>query len=708
MLVFQLLLLCGYLYSHLVSEHLSPKAQSVVHLGILATACVIVLILSLMWPSAITPSANWKPRSSVTPVRDVVTILLIAAGLPFFVLSTTGPLLQRWFSQQGGDSGTYRLYAVSNLGSLLGLLAYPFFLEPVLHTRTQGRVWAILFGLFSAGCSWCALWERHTRNEPAAKDNTIVPAAAHATLSHRMLWFLLPACASSLLLSTTNLLCQEVTAVQLLWILPLTVYLLSFVLCFDHPRWYRREIFNPLFALGLLTFCAAVQFKLILTEIAVAPVLLFVACMVCHGELARLKPAVRFLTWFYLFVSAGGAAGGIFVALIAPQVFRSFVEFQLSLAACIVLLVCSLFLDQRSWIFQLGFGVSAAITAGIFIAAYVGGRWIPDLGTFLDQYRFYPLALIGSVPLLLGAYLQREAPTGMRTFRAGQILVLFLSLLSIVALHKTLKTYNSLVSAKRNFYGSLRVSDSPEGCKYLYHGGILHGAQLNSLNGLPIAYYGPESGIGILLQNHPKRALDNGSLRVGIVGLGAGTLAAYGLRGDYFRFYEIDPDVIEISAGRQPAFTYVRDSQAKVDIELGDARLLLEREVAHQEAQNFDVLVLDAFSGDAIPVHLLTTEAFDTYWKQVDPERGVIAIHASSLHVNLIPVLEGTASHYNASILIREQSAGYPFNSNLWVFLARQHKNLEVSGLYPVFPPLPTKAPRVWADDYSDIVSLLY
>jgi hypothetical protein len=707
MLVFQLLLLGGYSYSHLVSERLSQKAQSNVHLGMLAAASILVLTLSLRWPSAITPGASWKPQYVSNPVSSVIAIILLAAGLPFFVLSTTGPLLQRWFAHQGGST-TYRLYAISNLGSLLGLLTYPFLLEPLLRMSSQGRLWAFLFGIFAAGCAWCAWRARCNSDETAVTDDTSVPAVIKATASDRLLWFLLAACASSLLLSTTNLLCQEVAAIPLLWVLPLTLYLLSFVLCFDHPRWYRREVFHPLFAMGLLVFWAVAQFKLASAEIVVMPVLFFVACMVCHGELSRLRPAVRLLTSFYLSVSAGGAAGGIFVAVIAPQVFHSFVEFQLSLAACIVLLLCCLLRDRASWIFRMGFGISASVVTGVLLLAYAGGTWIPDLARFLDRYKFYPLALLVSVPVLLGEYLkQSKLPARNRTYRAGQVLVLVLGALCTAALCQTLQSDASLVLAKRNFYGALRVFEFSQGGKALYHGQTVHGAQLNPPNDrLPVAYYGPESGIGILLRNHPERSLGNGSLRLGVVGLGAGTLAAYGLPGDYIRYYEINPDVARISAGAQPVFTYIRDSQAKVDTELGDARLLLEREVARGEAQNFDVLVLDAFSGDAIPVHLLTSEAFDIYWKHVNLERGIIAIHVSSRHINLMPVLEGIAAHYNARILVRVQDADYPFLTNWWVFLARHQKDLAVKGLYPT--PIAKSVPRVWTDDYSDIIRLLY
>ena len=711
MLVFQSLLLVGYVYSHLVSERLSPRSQSNLHLGVLAAAFVLVLALSLLWPSAITPGAGWKTLSSTSPVRDVAVILLLAAGLPFFVLSTTGPLLQHWFSRQGGDARTYRLYSVSNLGSLLGLLTFPFLLEPTLRMPTQGRLWTVLFAAFVAGSTWCAWRARHGNGAVAPQAVAPDSAQRQTTVTVRVLWFLLATCASAQLLATTNLLCQEIMSIPLLWVLPLSLYLLSFILCFDHPRWYRREIFHPLFALLLFALCGTIHFALRTPNVVIMPILLFVACMICHGELVRLKPAVQRLTSFYLAVAAGGALGGIFVAIIAPRIFRYFTEFQLSLAASVVFLLWCLFLDKSSWFYRMGFWLPAGVAVGSIAAAFIAGTLIPSLANLLVYVRFYPLALLLGTLVLIGAYMQRvTGAERISRFRAGQVLVLLLAVLSLVVLYQTARPESGLYWGKRNFYGALRVYELAQGGKALFHGQTLHGAQLNPPNNrLPMAYYGPNSGIGILLQNHPGRSSGSGRLRIGIVGLGAGTLAAYGSPGDYFRYYEINPDVIDLSAGAQPVFTYVRDSQAEVETELGDARLLLEREAAGGATQNFDVLVLDAFSGDAVPVHLLTTEAFDTYWKHVNPEHGIIAIHVSSRHINLMPVLEGIAEHDHATMLARFVEDGYPFLDNLWVFLARHPEDLQVRGLLPNPSPIPnTVPPRVWTDDYSDILRLLY
>jgi len=711
MLVFQVLLLVGYAYSHLISLRLSPSLQARLHLGLLAVAALAVIALSLRWPSAVTPGISWRPTGSSSPVRDVTVIILISAGLPFFVLSTTAPLLQRWFARIGNETRAYRLYSVSNLGSMLGLLSFPFLLEPALRMRTQGILWSMLFCLFAVGCARSAWMAGMTTQGESPAEISQLSDPVDLSWVVRSLWFLLPACASALLLASTNMLCQEVISLPLLWVVPLALYLLSFILCFDHTRWYQRAVFHPLFAAGVFVLLLAMKYALRTTQVIVLPLLLFMACMICHGELVRLKPGVRHLTSFYLSISGGGALGGIFVAVIAPHVFTFFTEFQISLAACVVLLLFCLFLDSNSWLFQLGFWLPASIAAGAVLAAYAAGRWMAPLPQALEDARFYPIALLISALVLLGAYVQRTPRPGrVRDFRFVQALVLVLAVLSLVMLYQSTRPESALYQGKRNFYGALRIYELAQGGKALFHGHTLHGAQLDPPNDrLPMAYYGPESGIGLFLRNHPKRGFAPGALRVGIVGLGAGTLAAYGQHGDYFRYYEINPQVVDFSAGSQPVFTYVRDSSARIDVETGDARLLLEDEATRGEVQHFDALVLDAFSGDAVPVHLLTREAFDTYWRHLNAQSGVIAVHVSSRHIDLLPVMEGLTEHYHGYSLVKFTGGSYPFLESLWVFIARHPEDLQVDGLLPNPPPFKNSIPpRLWTDDYSDIFRLLY
>jgi len=710
MLVFQMLLLCGYVYSHLISARLSATAQARLHTVLLAAVFLLISMLTFLWPSAITPGASWKPADSGNPIRDVAVILLVSAGLPFFVLSTTGPLLQRWFAGLGAGAKTYKLYSISNLGSLLGLLSFPFLLEPVLRMKTQSIMWSLLFFVFVAGCYLCA---RSTLRESEEADSCEKPEGPGSGVRTSplvySLWFLLPACASALLLATTNLLCQEVTSVPLLWVLPLAIYLLSFILCFDHPRWYQRSVFHPLFIVGVFAICLALIYERQNVQLVVLPILLFVACMICHGELVRLRPGVERLTAFYLAISAGGALGGIFVAIVAPHMFTFFTEFQLALGIAIILTLVCLYRDATSWFYAYDFCLPAGISGAVILFAYAAGRWRAELATVLDRFHFYPIAGLIGFLVVLGAFTFRSLHgTAERGFRFVQVTVLMVGSLAIFALFRSTQPLPGLYLSARNFYGAIRVFNVSQG-KMLMHGRTVHGGQFEApVDKEPTTYYGRLSGIGRVMQGHPKRSIGEGSLRVGIVGLGVGTIAAYGRPGDYFRYYEINPAVIALSSGSSPAFTYVRDSAAHVEIVLGDARRLLEEETARGDKQKFDVLAVDAFSGDAIPVHLLTREAFETYWQHLDPVDGIIAIHVSSRHVNLLPVVQAAASYFHADSVIRFEAAQGPILSNCWVLLTRSPGLLKTMGLQQVLPPdIKPVPPRLWTDDYSDIFRLI-
>ncbi len=707
MLVFQALLLGGYVYSHLVSTRLSKAAQTRLHLAFLSIAFLLLLIAWVLWPSPITPGPSWLPKSGSSPVAAVAATILVAAGFPFLVLSTTGPLLQSWFARLGGGVKTYKLYSVSNLGSLLGLLTFPFLFEPVLHMRTQSYLWCALFVFFLAGCGICAIKAlAATGAEPSLADKETLPETRPNPLVY-CLWFLLPACASSLLLATTNLLCQETTTVPLLWVLPLSIYLLTFILCFDHPRWYQRAVFHPLYAVSMLLTCAVLIYARFLLQLALLPILLFVTCMICHGELIRLKPGVKRLTTFYLAISAGGVAGGIFVAVVAPHLFTFFTEFQLTLGVSIVLLLTCLFLDPSSWIFEGDFRLPIFIMSAGLLAIYCAALWLPQIATHLKNIHFYTFALLGTCIVAVGAYLKPEAGTGSG-FRFVQIPALAIAILTLIALGRSTRTPAGLYFSERNFYGTTRVFSDYRG-KTLMHGQTLHGAQIAPpYDRGPTLYFGPSSGVGVVLQNHPSRTAGTGKLRVGVVGLGVGTLAVYGQPGDDFRFYEINPSIVKLSTGPNPVFTYLRDSAASVDVVLGDARLLLAEEVARGEKQKFDILILDAFAGDALPVHLLTREAFETYWQLINQANGVIAVNITSRHVNLLPVLQGAAEYFHADSVVKfNKGTGAYFNS-CWVLLSRKPGVLNMPGLKQVFPPNAKRlSPQLWTDDYSNVMRLL-
>jgi hypothetical protein len=346
------------------------------------------------------------------------------------------------------------------------------------------------------------------------------------------------------------------------------------------------------------------------------------------------------------------------------------------------------------------------------VVLFVGiGEWIPGFGRLMQETELYAWLLVGGVLLLVGAYLQTKGkPPNGRGFRFVQPIAAVVLVLGVVALYQSAKPEPGLILGERNFYGALRIFELAQGGKALFHAHTMHGAQLDPPNDrLPMVYYGPQSGIGLLLTNHPKRNSGDGTLRVGLVGLGAGTLAAYGRRGDEFRYYEINPQVVDLSQGRRPMFTYVRDSAAHIEVELGDARLLLEQEAAKDNPQKFDILVLDAFAGDAVPVHLLTKEAFGTYAQHLRDDSSIIAVHLSSRHINLLPVIEGIREHENAHSLVYFSQGSYPFLESLWVFLAKSPAALQVPGLIPSPPPAMTQAEaRLWTDDYSNIFQLIY
>ena len=315
MLFFQLLLVAGYAYSHLIAARLTARRQATLHIAIVSACVMLMGALAMIWRSPITPGPNWKPLSPDSPVTGIFALLIVSIGLPFLILSTTGPLLQTWYARSHQGGSPYRLYSLSNIGSLLALVTFPFVVEPALSLRAQALLWSVLFGVFSIGVMLCAR-SIHRVTQPYLSVDFADARIAVPSRSTRFLWIALATVPSVMLLATTNQLCQQVAVVPFLWVLPLAIYLLSFVICFDNQRWYRRAIFHPM--LGAAVFIAlAVLVRpnaSILIQIVSYSMLLFAICMICHGELVRLKPHERYLTSFYLMVSIGGAAGGIFVS----------------------------------------------------------------------------------------------------------------------------------------------------------------------------------------------------------------------------------------------------------------------------------------------------------------------------------------------------------------------------------------------------------
>jgi hypothetical protein len=647
LLFFQILLLLGYLYAHFTSQRFRLKPQTRLHLLSLLASLAVLTVLALHWSSPITPGPIWKPLPGTSPELRVALVLALGVGFPFLILSTTGPLLQVWLSRAQLDS-PYRLYAWSNTGSLLGLLSYPFFEERWLLLRTQAWLWSAGYALFLlayAACSWTA--QKHS--SAAEMSSLPVEGAGKPKISLLLLWLALTACASVMLLATTNLICQEVAVVPLLWVLPLCIYLLTFILCFAGERWYRRAIFHPLYVLAFFASLLVLSTRPaphILIQIGVFSVSLFAVCMVCHGELVKSKPSPGFLSSFYLAIAAGGALGSIFVVLVAPRVFQQFWEFQLAFLFCGLLLVTIVFHDKQSWLHK-GPAFRVLLYAVVFALMFQGYS--------------YGMALIHRYPGALVA---------LRT---------------------------------RNFFGVKAVLQDQLG-NWLLHGQIRHGVQLRdpAFRAEPTLYYKRQSGVGLILDHYP-RFFDAGgqrrALRVGVIGLGVGTLAAYGHPGDYFRFYEIDPQVLDLSLGAKPWFTFLQDSPAKMDIVLNDARLSLEREAAAGQLQKFDLLVLDAFSSDSIPVHLLTKEAMALYLRHLSGPDSVIAFHLSNRGLDLRPVAYGLSREYGLTSVEVEQ----PGFSD-WVLASPNPDWMKSPELQKLSTPVTVRHPvPLWTDEYSNL-----
>jgi hypothetical protein len=647
LLFFQVCLLAGYAYAHAVSRFFSTRKQVAVH---------AVLLVAALFFLPITPGVHWKPEADANPSWRILLLLTVCLGLPYFILSSTGPLLQSWFSRLRPGVVPYRLYALSNAGSLLALVSYPFVFEPSFTRRTQALVWSWSFGAFVLLCAGCAWRFSRTRAitgasaEKISREPVQTSEEPPPTTAVKAWWFGLPACGSVLLLATTNKICLDVPSIPFLWVLPLSLYLLTFMICFDHPRWYARRVFMLLLVPCLALFCYALfeeNAVPLLRQTFIYGSALFVGCMICHGEAYRLRPAPRYLTSFYLFIAAGGAAGGVFVGILSPLIFRSYAELN--------------------W----GFWILTALIFGIFLREktkiqFRNRRW-PAM----------PMALACAV--VFGAPLLYQA-------------------------HRSAK---NVYSISRNFYGVLRVVEgNPTSTAHAFklnNGGTTHGLQLvdPSLATLATTYYNEPSGIGVALENFPRQA----NRRVGMVGLGAGTLAVYGRAGDEFRFYEINPEVRHLA---ETGFSFLKNSAAHVEVIPGDARLSLERE----ESQQFDVLVLDAFSSDSIPVHLLTEEAFETYFRHLKSD-GVIAVHISNRHLNLLPVTIGLAKHFQTMmryIAWDEKSRPWWFSGSKWVLLSRNQPFMLSQPLISHATIIPDKDAAkavLWTDDYASLFKVL-
>jgi hypothetical protein len=652
---FQTVLLAGYLCAHGIATRLRPRMQPVIY-GVLLVASLAQVARSLH------PDLR---ASTLHPIYSVLWLLAVLLGLPFLVLSATNPLLQAWYARGDGSNleevaPPYRLFALSNFGSLLALLAYPTLVEPYFSLHAQTVAWSLGFLLFVLICGAISLSAGNVATGNAVAGNAAAPAPAveptimvaepesalaanpevSPTSNEKMLWLLAAACGALLLSAVTSHLSQNIAAIPLLWIIPLTIYLLTFVIAFNGGKLYVRwlVVFLLPLALGGVGYLISNPDEAlpIRTTVPAICAALFIACLFCHGELHRRRPSPRYATQYYLFIAAGGALGSMFVGVLAPLIFRGGYELAWSLVYTAALAAVLMWKDHLFW------------------------------------RLFWPAATAG--------------------------------LLVVVVLQVKVYSENTIVQV-RSFYGTLRVTEesTPEAGIYrtLIHGNIQHGTQYfgsDQFRHDPTTYYTHNTGIGLALdlccKGKPRR--------VGAVGLGAGTLAAYGLPGDVFRFYEINPRV-ELIANN--VFTYLRESQAKIEIAHGDARLSMEAE----PPEHYDVIAVDAFSGDAIPVHLLTAEAIELYQRHLRPG-GIVAFHISNQYLDLAPVVKQQADHAGLRAVIISTSddpdAG-AFAAD-WVLVTANEKFLAIRKVSDASAEIfPRPGLRLWTDDYSSLLPIL-
>ena len=633
MLFFQTLLLAGYAYAHAANAKLAPRRLAAVHTVLLALAVATL---------PIAPGERWKPTGAEEPITQILLALGFAVGLPYLLLASTSPLLQAWFARAKPGADPYRLFAVSNLASLLALVGYPLVVEPYFGNREQVLWWSGLFAAFAALCAFLA-W---STSGGAARAERSAEEGAPPSRGDYLLWLALSATGSVLLLAVTNHVTQNVASIPLLWIVPLTLYLLTFIVAFEGGL-LGRDLYQPrvlwvlviawLGAMAWLLVDDRFQFDL-WVQAGVFLTGLFVGCLFCHGELYRARPRAGHLTAFYLTISAGGAIGGLLVAVVAPLVFNAYYE------------------------------LGAALLALALLAAL----------------RYYPLnraARWASLAMLL-------AVAGCVVYDGGRF-------------------QKSVALSERNFYGVLRVKEYGSAgtdfhVRRLVHGVIMHGEQsmVAPRRYEPTTYYMRSSGIGGAIAAAQAR----GPVKIAVIGLGTGTIAAYGRPGDEIRFYEINPRVEAIA---RSMFTYLADSKAKVSVALGDARLTLERE----PPQGYDVLAVDAFSSDSIPVHLITKEALEVYLRHMKPG-GVIAFHVSNRFLNLPPVVARLAKEHGLAVVLVSDEGKEDDDDHTrtdWVLISRDPAALKAKGIEDVGPSEIDDRPdwRTWTDDYSNLVQIL-
>jgi len=669
--VYQITLFLGYAYAHLLVRFLSPRSQLALHAA---------LFCAVFWTIPLLPDDHWKPDSGGDPSGAILAMLIAHVALPLLVLSSTVPLAQVWLARRLPDRSPYPLFALSNVGALLALLAYPFVVEPSVGVAEKSAAWTWGFAVTAVGVLGCAWLSNRPASPTAPTGEGPVPSrpTGGAGVMTTLRWMGFAGCAVMLLMSITNELCLSVASVPLLWIVPLAIYLLTLVLCFSSDRFHRRWLFATIALISLAVLFGASGLGAVsgIEPIRHLPfeaaagaylLLLFSGCMLMHGELYRLRPGAQSLTRFYLSISTGGALAGLFVGLAAPRLFDAYHELPIALALC--------------WLLVLG-AARKERPAGM-ASVWSQARW---RATEL-------ITVVGLVALVVQAFWVAEG----------------------------------VLSQQRNFFGIMRVFEAQKNAPRrhkttLMRGTTVRGGQYRSpaREAWATGHYGRNTGIGFVMQNRNSGV----PLRVGVVGLGIGSLATYGLPGDEFTFYEVDPEVVRIARDVR-YFTYLEKSRAAVEIVEGDPRLALESDLRDEDARKFHVLVIDAFNEGSVPVHLLTHEAFETFAQHLQPG-GVLALHVSNRHLVLTPLVFRLANSVglHGIEIVNENMPVRASAPSKWILLSADARYLATYQAFvqqrlqqmklapttvrvnPITPGVVATAP-LWTDDYSDLLSVL-
>jgi hypothetical protein len=787
LLFFQVGLLAGYAYAHLLIRYVPLARQPLVHL---------FLLLAALLTLPITPSSGWKPPDGSEPTQRILLLLLCEVGPAYFLLSSTGPLVQAWFAQAYPGHSPYRLYALSNIGSLLALLSYPFWFEIVLPVDTQGTLWSFGFVLFAGliaimglGVWRLAADERARVDAVNALPESVRPAF-DAPKDDQLSpppwlclgWILLAALGTTALMAITNQVCQDISVDPFMWVVPLSLYLVSLIICFDNEWWYIRKLWGPLAIFGILALTAVnngESVRLFLDKysepaafkdpdptnaeamagdgvlakssravgrIIVPPVgtvaltvwdvivpttlttwyddnlvaqgiayvaVLFLICMVCHGELARSKPLPKYLTMYFLMVSAGGALGGLFVAVICPFVFQTYFELTIVIVAGLVVGWLALANDGReSWLKDRSIlqWAAAFLVVGTTLLVAKGNYEVIDPDTILSR-NFYGVLSVKKLD-------QDDPSNSGRALYHGRILHGFQFRTPIQVGNTVLfqppgasepQTFEA-TTIDKNDNVTLRGADGTECERRLADWSLeLANEQQHAREMEPNTYYVSASGVGMAAEHYPRRTGEG--LRVAVIGLGTGTMASHGKEGDFYRFYDIDPKVVAIS---DKYFTYRQKTPAKNEVVLGDARIRMERE----EPQNYDLVVLDAFSGDAIPSHLLTAEAVEQYLRHLrttdGKPTGIIAVHISNRYLDLEPVVAAIARRFKITakgfhVAEGDNGGGNGDTGSDWILLTENDEFWKNPTVLGAAAPLAVKPEKelLWTDQRSSLWPIL-